>query len=135
MKLEPVQWGRRFAGHLFDTISIVIITGIINPSNSNSDLKDSLITAGCFFLYFCLFEVFTDTTLGKLIVGTEVVTINNGVPDSEEIFFRSICRLIPLEFLSFLFQNRPIGLHDKFSHTKVVLSKELKEFKKIKYHL
>ena len=70
------------------------------------------------FLYYFLSEYFLKgRTFGKMITGTRVVDVNGLPPSSWEYLLRTICRIIPLEAVSFLFND---GWHDKWSETKVV---------------
>lgn len=76
--------------------------------------------------YYILFESLSGRTLGKLITGTIVVNENGKTPDFGTIFKRSLCRLIPFNAVSFLF-NPSLGWHDSISDTYVVDKKALEE--------
>jgi len=76
--------------------------------------------------YYILFESLSGRTLGKLITGTIVVNENGKKPDFGTIFKRSLCRLIPFNAVSFLF-NPSLGWHDSISDTYVVDKKALEE--------
>ena len=69
-------------------------------------------------LYYGLFESLTFRTVGKYITNTKVILRDGTQPDSITILLRTICRFIPLEFISFLIS--PIGWHDSLSKTLVV---------------
>lgn len=77
-------------------------------------------------IYYILFESFSGRTLGKLITGTIVVNENGIKPDFGAVFKRSLCRLIPFNAISFLF-NPGLGWHDSISDTYVVDKKALDE--------
>ena len=72
------------------------------------------------------FESLSGRTLGKLITGTIVVNENGKKPDFGTVFKRSLCRLIPFNAISFLF-NPGLGWHDSISDTYVVNKKSLEE--------
>lgn len=76
--------------------------------------------------YYTLFESLSGRTLGKLITGTIVVDENGKKPDFGTVFKRSLCRLIPFNAISFLFNPR-LGWHDSISDTYVVNKKSLEE--------
>ena len=58
-------------------------------------------------------------TLGKFFSGTIVVTEDGSIPDSDVILKRSLCRVIPLEILTFL--GTPCrGWHDSIPDVYVV---------------
>jgi uncharacterized RDD family membrane protein YckC len=68
--------------------------------------------------YFVLCEGLSQRTVGKLLVGTQVVDANGGVPTWGQIFTRSFARLVPFEAFSFL--GTKAGWHDQWSRTRVV---------------
>jgi uncharacterized RDD family membrane protein YckC len=74
---------------------------------------------GVNIVYYGLFETVSMRTFGKYITNTMVVNRDGTSPDSMRIFLRTLCRLIPLEAISFL-GRPPIGLHDNLSKTLVV---------------
>jgi len=76
--------------------------------------------------YYTLFESLSGRTLGKLITGTIVVNENGKKPKFSSVFKRSLCRFIPFNAISFLF-NPGLGWHDSISDTYVVNKKALEE--------
>ena len=76
---------------------------------------------GCItvFVYYFLSEALGQRTLGKLITGTKVVTVNGTKPTLGAIAMRTLCRFVPFEPFSFFTRN-PGGWHDKWSGTIVV---------------
>ena len=72
--------------------------------------------------YFYISERYYKTTLGKKIFRLKVED-----SDDANYFTRTISRLIPLEFLYFLFNEENKMLHDKLSKTRVI---EIKKNKK-----
>lgn len=90
------------------------------------NMKYLLLATVINIVYFGLFESLIMRTPGKFVTNTMVVKEDGTRPGDGRIFLRTLCRLIPLEFLSFLW--RPgIGLHDSFSRTRVV---DIYEFKR-----
>jgi uncharacterized RDD family membrane protein YckC len=71
--------------------------------------------------YFFLVEFFFEVTLAKKIVGVKVKCIEE--KSFSMFFFRTIIRFIPLDAISFLFNNKNDLWHDTLSKTRVVDSK------------
>ena len=72
-------------------------------------------------LYFFLIEFFFEATLAKKIVGIKVKCIER--KSFSTFFFRTIIRFVPLDAISFLFNNKNDLWHDILSKTKVVEKK------------
>ena len=77
------------------------------------------ITIFLWLLYYPIMEYKTGKTMAKFITQTRVVSIDNTKINADQVFKRSLYRLIPFEGFSFL-KIYPIGWHDLFSKTKVV---------------
>lgn len=90
------------------------------------NMKYLLLATALNIVYFGLFETLTMRTPGKYVTNTMVVKFDGTQPSDMSILLRTLCRLIPLEFLSFL-GRPPVGLHDSFSKTRVV---DIAEFNK-----
>ena len=86
---------------------------------------------GFLMLNYFLLEWSFGRTMGKLIMGTVVVTKNGLKPGLSSIFIRTLSRLIPFDMFSFLGASGRIW-HDSLSRTYVVeraaLEKEIKIF-------
>lgn len=125
-ELEAAGQGIRLVNYLFDGMVMVLLSLGVGAALSALGLKawimeenNKLLVAFLItMVYYMLFEGLTSRTLGKFITGTYVVTDEGLKPGFTAILGRTLCRLIPLEFLSFLFSS--IGLHDRLSHTRVV---------------
>ena len=76
--------------------------------------------------YYNFFEILFARTIGKFITQTVVVMVNGKRPQHETILIRSLCRLIPLNAISFLGITQR-GWHDSISKTYVVRAKLLEE--------
>lgn len=85
-----------------------------------NDTKLYCITAASIVAYYGLTETYYSKSLAKFITKTIVVMADGSKPSHSVILIRSFCRLIPLEFISFLFSFPPRGWHDLFSQTYVV---------------
>ncbi|MGD9995180.1 MAG: RDD family protein [Salinivirgaceae bacterium] len=72
-----------------------------------------------FFLYYFLSETLSNRTVGKKITGTMVKISSN--KKVKMVFLRTICRLIPFEPLSILFDENDEMWHDKLSKTTVII--------------
>ena len=78
-------------------------------------IMDSMIIV---FFYF-IFESLTFRSLGKYATNTKVIKSNGESPTPKDVLIRSVCRIIPLDELSFLGTNGK-GWYDALSKTYVV---------------
>ena len=93
--------------------------------NLDNPFQQRLLTGFVFVFYYLTMEGAFRTTIGKLITNTRVVNFDGS--KAEDIFTRAICRLIPLDPLSFLFGNG--GWHDSLSKTTVIDRKSRKNYR------
>ncbi len=132
----------RFLNFIIDYISIFLIlvlltildmvffvennSEIIEPSfiSESNTLAEYLIFSFLSISYYFILEVLTGRTIGKFMTGTIVVDVSGNKPSSFDILKRSLLRLIPFEYLSFL-GHRARGWHDQYSDTYVVYRKKL----------
>jgi len=75
---------------------------------------------GIIFFYYFLQELYWGRTIGKWLTQTIVLTEDGEKLTPKETLFRTICRFIPFDAISFLFGLEPVGWHDSFSKTRVV---------------
>ena len=132
--------GQRFMNCILDLLIVHIIMGSIgttviiigdvtnnyelsNWAESTSTLQRLLFWAVLLFLYYFLSETYFSRTFAKYFTQTMVVTKNGSRPNKRTISIRTLCRFIPLEFLTFLWGDSR-GLHDLFSDTYVVRKHE-----------
>lgn len=112
----------RFFNCLADSLAWFLIAGILtlplSKSNPNHVLLGSLILVLSYILYYTIFEIKYQKTIGKFITRTKVETVDGKVASATDIVIRTLCRFIPFDFVSFLFRRN--GFHDIFSKTKVV---------------
>ena len=128
------QW-KRFLNYLLDLVSILffififslilgIVLAIVAPSVVSDLGKSNLLfeyVVGfiVMMIYYTSFEAITGRTIAKYITKTKVVTETGEKPDFKRILVRSLCRFIPIEPFSILF-NDGLGWHDSISKTRVV---------------
>ena len=115
----------RFGNYIIDTIGVMIIIAIhafvldgwlhVIPEDGSPFL--AIYFFFLYFLYHFLFEYFFSRTPGKFITNTKVVDEDGNKPSIKILLIRNLCRLIPLDNLSFLIGD---GWHDEFSGTEVV---------------
>lgn len=128
--------GKRFTNNLIDSIICFALTfaigflgnwlyntygfnGLAIGNIETSAVKFNMLHMVLSVIFYGLFETLTFRTPGKYITGTKVVMFSGEMPTQTAIFWRTLCRLIPLEAISFLAQY-PVGWHDGFSRTLVV---------------
>lgn len=138
---------QRFGNYIVDMIFIYLIIflltailsiitvffdsyGFVEWIDTMGDLEGYLIYFSIMLSYYIFFETFSSRSLAKYITGTIVVLEDGSKPDLATIVKRSLCRLIPLEHLSFLSSNAR-GWHDSISDTYVVSKKGLETKQKI----
>jgi uncharacterized RDD family membrane protein YckC len=126
----------RFVNHLIDLIpQYAIMYGISysflylgeftgNYTLNNywaglSQIENLLYSYILMLLYFFIFESINNRTLGKYVTKSMVIMSNGEKPTYQQIFKRSLCRMIPFDGLSFLGANGK-GWHDSMSNTYVV---------------
>lgn len=122
IKYNTVSSSLRFFNFLIDTLvwSIIafILTLPLNANNKSEVFVGYLIMIVSYILYYAVFEITTQKTIGKMITKTKVVTYDEEIPSNTDIIIRTLLRLIPFDFISYLFARN--GLHDALSKTKVV---------------
>ncbi len=106
-------------------VGIMLVTsGVLTPETAGV-VNLALAFVGWFlaFLYYTFLEAMTGMTLGKMVMGTKVVTNEGGKPSFSQVMGRSACPFIPLEAFSFLIGTNsrfPTGWHDRIPGTVVV---------------
>ena len=119
---------RRFANYLIDTLMVyilffVFITVLYRAGSVNENLIGINYTIYLVMLgYYTIMEFATGKTVGKMITGTRVITVEGSKPDLKTAFIRSLCRFIPFEAFSFL--GSPCkGWHDTIAGSRVVFDR------------
>lgn len=120
---------QRFLNYILDQlciITIIVLGAFLVGFTDFIDFQEYSYTYyGFFVLYYILFEGFTGVTPAKLLTETRTVNTDGSPLSFGRAVGRSVCRLIPLEQLTFLGGNgRPRGLHDWIPKTSVISVKE-----------
>lgn len=126
--------GQRLANYIIDAIAFYIIIMIFffiggslmvqNADAANGSgfvailLGTYALTFGIIFAYYTLLEGSRGKTLGKLVTKTKVVTQNGEPMTYGKAFLRTLCRLVPFEFISVFFGQKM--WHDQWTNTMVV---------------
>ncbi|MBS1668309.1 MAG: RDD family protein [Bacteroidetes bacterium] len=125
--LEPTYQyasiGQRFANYLIDVIAFYAILFVIIFLLRDSGLVGSegfqlFLIFIVFIGYYTLLEGGTGKSVGKMVSKTKVVQVDGTSINFRKAFMRSLCRLVPFEFLS-AFGGGSM-LHDKWTDTMVV---------------
>ena len=127
--------GKRFLNYLLDMVFIMIfififaiIVGIVLALVAHSSLSDLgddtklveyIISFMGICIYYVIFEAITGRSIAKYITKTKVVNEIGEKPTFNMILVRTICRFIPFEAISILFNDGSCW-HDSISKTKVV---------------
>lgn len=106
-------------GIILFTSEFLINIGLQDWIAKVNSFKISFSVIAVMFLYYLIMEGFFKTSLGKLITKTNLTTVSGEELSFYPVFIRTICRLIPLEPLSF-FSKEAIGWHDSLSKTRVI---------------
>jgi uncharacterized RDD family membrane protein YckC len=124
---RKVSSSTRLLHYLIDTIAFVLVAMVLsfvldlfyktnNPAVLNLVIIFLLIIS--VFSYYIIMENKYQKTLGKYLTKTKVVTTEGLRPEAGDIVRRTLCRLIPLDNISYLFTRN--GFHDRLSNTTVV---------------
>ena len=120
---------KRFVNNLVDAVMINFLTmGFIEvlaythniERPKEGDLTIYVYVLPMYLLYYIAMEGIFGRTVGKYLTNSFVVDEDGDKPSFVKIIIRSLCRLIPLEALSFLVSDA-VGWHDKLSKTRVVV--------------
>ena len=128
--LPVASSNRRFLNFILDNIAFRVLTMAIMVATMVAGIDiwptnrvyEVLLGLSLFMLYYAVQEAFWGRTLAKFITGTKVVTAEGDAPTVQQVIGRTLCRLIPFEAFTF-FEKFPVGWHDKFSGTRVVLTR------------
>lgn len=78
------------------------------------------------FLYYAILELLFARTLSKYFTKSIVVLVDGSKPKPIDIFARTLVRIIPFEYFTFLRGRKP-GWHDELSKTYVVKKDKLEQ--------
>ncbi|WP_079525994.1 RDD family protein [Halobacillus hunanensis] len=134
-------FGPRFVAYLIDLIVIWGVNSIVTrPILRLLNLEEAklwinmfsaanITTSIIFFLYFILMTKFFRATLGKMILGLSVESLNDQPLTNGQIIFRECIgryismALLGLPYLVVAFTKRHQGIHDLFADTSVIKNK------------
>lgn len=109
----------KFILWIFWIVHIILFEDSIKKFiGEDSTLNNLLYLIGFYLLYYITFESLFGRTIGKFFTGTKVIDYNESKPNFKRILIRNLCRLIPLDALSFIFSTD--GWHDSISKTYVI---------------
>ena len=133
---------QRMLHFIFDNfiirILIIVIVQIIDISFSPdqfspvnflkncTSIEFMVVTAPLYFLYFLIGEYFFGQTIAKHCTKSKVVNYYGVEPTFYAILTRSFIRIIPFEFLTFLYDK--VGWHDLHSEPMIVSIKKLNTY-------
>lgn len=124
--LVPTSMTKRVVHAILDYICYIIFSfvfgfmfGIIGLAKVIEDANGIVLGLILMFAYFILFETVWGKSPAKFITRTKVVNEDGSKPTASTIALRTLCRLIPFDFVSF-FSSNPRGWHDKLSKTIVI---------------
>ncbi len=107
----------------------------LNPESLNSFLVEYIIPYSIIILSYTLQEfLLKGRTIGKYVTGSIAVDNKGDVIDFNKAIYRSICRLIPFDALTYLRESKR-GLHDIITETYVVDKKAWEELKNNDYEI
>jgi len=124
-KMNIADKGTRVGNFIIDRSIIfilILIQAVILGGMPDVITNDNLAFEGIYFFlfyffYYFLFEYFFGKTPGKYLTKTIVVNYHGEQPAFKAVLIRSIARLIPYDYFSFIFGQ---GLHDCISNTVVI---------------
>jgi uncharacterized RDD family membrane protein YckC len=122
----PASLGRRFGNFVLDGLVFAVLDGTLGGMTEALELQfdvDLVELVLALMLCYVLPEWLFGRTLGKLVTGTKVVSIDRERPSFLRIVLRTLIRFVPFEPLSFVF-GRMTGWHDDWSRTRVVHSRD-----------
>lgn len=119
---KPTIWTKRLSAFLIDLLFVNVIF-LLFKSFLGIEKEGNQILLALFviFIYYTTFEYFFYNTIGKGILGLTILSTKTNTQNASlnQIFFRNLLRLIPLEHFTFI-SKYPKGFHDKYSETIVV---------------
>jgi uncharacterized RDD family membrane protein YckC len=97
--------------------------------NSFDKAQNFLLWTIIMFFYYSVFEIVFTRTISKYFTKTVVVLRDGSKPKLIDILGRTLVRIIPFEYFTFLRGRKP-GWHDELSKTFVVNIEKLENTKK-----
>ncbi|WP_181348585.1 RDD family protein [Thalassobacillus sp. CUG 92003] len=140
----------RFFAYLIDLIVIWSLNSIVSrPLLNVTGLADAklwiellsaanICQSAVFFLYFILMTLFFSATLGKMILGLSVHSLDDNPLSKGQILFREFIgryismAVLGIPYLVVIFTKRHQGIHDMFADTSVIKNKMIKLHQELK---
>ena len=129
-EIRPTSQTKRAINCIIDSVIFIFfgpvfynIINIVFGSVFFEDLVRSLnvfVFVLPYIIYYLLFESIWQKTPAKFITKTRVILENGSKPKFNNILIRTLLRLVPFDWLTYLSSKNPIGWHDRFSKTLVV---------------
>jgi uncharacterized RDD family membrane protein YckC len=126
-ELVDASLGRRLANFIVDYLArgvlglalgrVIAEVGI--PVHEYAVVFTIAFTLFTYMLYYVAFEAIFGFTIGKMVTGTRVVTVDGHRPTFLQILGRTAARFVPIEPFS-IFGSTLCGWHDRWSGTRVV---------------
>jgi uncharacterized RDD family membrane protein YckC/DNA-directed RNA polymerase subunit RPC12/RpoP len=116
------SYGQRFANFVIDRLTVyfmlmfILFTAGVGTANAEFLMLFALLMIPG---YYILLEGLNGKTLGKYLTKTKAVNEDGSKLSYGRAFFRTLCRMIPFEFISIFFGD---GLcwHDSIPRTRVI---------------
>jgi|JI6StandDraft_1071083.scaffolds.fasta_scaffold02343_7 uncharacterized RDD family membrane protein YckC len=97
-------------------ILVIVLTLLLKSFISRENLYWFFIIF--YYFYYLILEGGYSQTVGKVFTKTKVVDESGNKASLLKIFLRTLLRVFPFDFISYLFSAT--GIHDKFSKTKLI---------------
>lgn len=118
-----VSSSKRVLNLLIDSFCYLLLVVAVGYSAKSFVTREVLywILIIMYYLYYLLGEFFFGQTIGKRVTKTKVASLDNGKPSFLAIFIRTLLRIVPFDFISYLVYSQ--GIHDTYSKTKLINTK------------
>ncbi len=117
--------------YIFEYIINMLLASSSTYLNLTIALGYNIVGIFLYPVYYTIFEYYFQRTPGKFLTKTLVIDEYGNKPGLKNIMLRSVCRLVPFEFVSCYGDKYSYGWHDRWSETWVVTEKELEELRRL----
>lgn len=133
-KFKFATLGQRFLNFIIDLIAfylLAFVAGIIagaigvaiqseadQPLPASFQLLFLFSFLGVYLFYYTLLEGAKGKTLGKMLTKTKAVQVDGSPLGYKKAFVRTLCRLVPFEFISVFFGG--LMWHDQWTYSMTV---------------
>ena len=118
--------GARLVNFVIDNVLIIVVGSIaaavvaLLGGDMASETTSTVVGCGTVFVYYLVLEAAFGWTVGKLVSGTRVVTVDGRKPHLGHVIGRTLARFLPFEPLSLVFGRGSSAWHDSIVGTRVV---------------